>query len=159
MLVLSRRRDETIMIDDHIEITIVDIKGDTVRLGIQAPKSVSVHRKEIYEAIQAENIAAARHPMVPDAAAVGGLSALLKQPLATAMRAAAAGRGARPPGAPATGGGGGLSGLSAGLAAGTVARPVGGAAGPAEAQPTPGAAPGAAPVEAKSLAAMFKRKS
>ena len=58
MLVLSRQRDETIMIGDDIEITIVDIKGDTVRVGIAAPRDVTVHRKEVYEAIQAENIAA-----------------------------------------------------------------------------------------------------
>ena len=55
MLVLSRQRDETIMIGDDIEITIVDIRGDKVRLGISAPASVPVHRKEIYEAIKKEN--------------------------------------------------------------------------------------------------------
>ena len=54
MLVLSRQRDETIKIGDDIEITVVDIRGDKVRLGINAPKSVSVHRKEVYEAIQKE---------------------------------------------------------------------------------------------------------
>ena len=59
MLVLSRKRDETIMIGDEIEITVVDIRGDKVRLGITAPKSVPVHRKEVYEAIQRENQAAA----------------------------------------------------------------------------------------------------
>jgi carbon storage regulator len=77
MLVLSRRKDETIMIGDDVEITVVDIRGDTVRLGIQAPKSVSVHRKEIYDAIQAENIAAAAES-IPDQSAVGGLGQLLK---------------------------------------------------------------------------------
>ncbi len=55
MLVLSRQRDETIMIGDEIEITIVDIRGDKVRLGINAPREVQVHRKEVYEAIRAEN--------------------------------------------------------------------------------------------------------
>lgn len=55
MLVLSRQRDESIMIGDEIEITVVDIRGDKVRLGISAPKNVSVHRKEVYEAIQREN--------------------------------------------------------------------------------------------------------
>ena len=60
MLVLSRQRDETIMIGDDIEITIVDIRGDKVRLGINAPRSVQVHRKEVYEAIQRENAEAAR---------------------------------------------------------------------------------------------------
>lgn len=60
MLVLSRQRDETIMIGDDIEITVVDIRGDKVRLGINAPRSVQVHRKEVYEAIQRENADASR---------------------------------------------------------------------------------------------------
>jgi len=59
MLVLSRQRDQTIMIGDNIEITIVDIRGDKVRLGINAPGDVPVHRKEVYEAIKRENRAAA----------------------------------------------------------------------------------------------------
>ena len=54
MLVLSRQKDESIIIGDDVEITIVDVRGDKVRLGINAPKSVSVHRKEIYDAIQKE---------------------------------------------------------------------------------------------------------
>ena len=54
MLVLSRRKDESIMIGDDVEITIVDIRGDKVRLGITAPKTISVHRREVYEAIQRE---------------------------------------------------------------------------------------------------------
>ena len=59
MLVLSRQRDETIMIGDEIEITVVDIRGDKVRLGISAPTEISVHRQEVYEAIQRENRRAA----------------------------------------------------------------------------------------------------
>lgn len=59
MLVLSRQRDETIMIGDDVEITVVDIRGDKVRLGITAPTHIPVHRKEVYEAIQRENRAAA----------------------------------------------------------------------------------------------------
>lgn len=55
MLVLSRQRDETIMIGDEVQITIVDIRGDKVRIGISAPPHISVHRKEVYEAIQREN--------------------------------------------------------------------------------------------------------
>ncbi len=55
MLVLSRQRDESIIIGDNIVITVVDIRGDKVRLGIEAPKEVSVHRQEVYEAIQREN--------------------------------------------------------------------------------------------------------
>jgi carbon storage regulator len=60
MLVLSRQRDETIMIGDDIEVTVVDIRGDKVRLGISAPREVAVHRKEVYEAIKRENRAAAQ---------------------------------------------------------------------------------------------------
>lgn len=60
MLVLSRQRDETIMIGDDVEITIVDVRGDKVRLGITAPARIAVHRKEVYEAIRAENEQAAR---------------------------------------------------------------------------------------------------
>lgn len=55
MLVLSRHRDESIMIGDDIVVTIVDIRGDKVRLGIEAPNDVPVHRQEVYEAIQREN--------------------------------------------------------------------------------------------------------
>jgi carbon storage regulator len=60
MLVLSRQRDETIMIGDDVEVTVVDIRGDKVRLGITAPKEITVHRKEVYEAIKRENRAAAQ---------------------------------------------------------------------------------------------------
>lgn len=52
MLVLSRQRDETIMIGDEVEITVIDIRGDKVRLGITAPRRIEVHRKEVYEAIK-----------------------------------------------------------------------------------------------------------
>ncbi len=54
MLVLSRQKDETIVIGDDIEITIVDVRGDKVRLGITAPKEIPVHRREVYDAIQRE---------------------------------------------------------------------------------------------------------
>ena len=54
MLVLSRQKDESIMIGDDVEITIVDIRGNKVRLGITAPKTIPVHRREVYEAIQCE---------------------------------------------------------------------------------------------------------
>jgi carbon storage regulator len=59
MLVLSRQRDETIMIGDEVEITVVDIRGNKVRLGITAPRHIQVHRKEVYEAIKKENQQAA----------------------------------------------------------------------------------------------------
>jgi len=60
MLVLSRQRDEAIIIGDDVEVTVVDIRGDKVRLGVVAPKKVSVHRKEVYDAIRRENRAAAQ---------------------------------------------------------------------------------------------------
>lgn len=66
MLVLSRHRDESIMIGDDVVVTIVDIRGDKVRLGIEAPTSIPVHRQEVYEAIKRENEQAARTN--PDAA-------------------------------------------------------------------------------------------
>ena len=55
MLVLSIQRDESIFIGDNIKITVVDIRGDKVRLGIEAPTEIPVHRQEVYEAIQREN--------------------------------------------------------------------------------------------------------
>jgi len=74
MLVLSRQRDESIMIGDNIVITIVDIRGDKVRLGINAPAEIPVHRQEVYEAIQRENLRASR--LEPrDAQALGKPSA------------------------------------------------------------------------------------
>jgi len=56
MLVLTRKLDEQIMIGGNIIITIVDIRGDRVRIGIEAPKDVSVHREEVYMAIQREKL-------------------------------------------------------------------------------------------------------
>ena len=72
MLVLSRKKNETIVINDNITVTVVEIRGDKVRLGIEAPKSVSVHRREVYEAIQdqarmREHTATATPTPVPDA--------------------------------------------------------------------------------------------
>lgn len=59
MLVLSRKLNESIMIGDEIEVTVVEIQGDQVRLGVQAPRSVRVYRREVYQAIQEQNRAAA----------------------------------------------------------------------------------------------------
>jgi len=84
MLVLSRQRDETIMIGDHIEVTVVDVRGDKVRLGINAPTSIAVHRKEVYDAIRKENEEAARF----DQRQLEGL-AVRPAPLPAAPRAAA----------------------------------------------------------------------
>ncbi|TFG65283.1 MAG: carbon storage regulator CsrA [Spirochaetales bacterium] len=58
MLILSRKVNETIIIGDQIEVSIIDIKGDQVKLGIKAPGHVKVYRMEIYRAIQEENKAA-----------------------------------------------------------------------------------------------------
>jgi carbon storage regulator len=66
MLVLSRQRDESIIIGDNIVITIVDIRGDKVRLGIDAPKEVPVHRQEVYDAIQRERAQAETEQKVSD---------------------------------------------------------------------------------------------
>ncbi|MDX9800907.1 MAG: carbon storage regulator CsrA [Spirochaetia bacterium] len=60
MLILSRKINESIIIDDNIELSIVDVKGDQVKIGIDAPKNIKVFRKEVYQAIQEENRAAAR---------------------------------------------------------------------------------------------------
>ncbi len=56
MLVLSRGKDESIMIGDNIEITVVHIRGNKVRLGITAPREIPVHRNEIYEEIKKGNV-------------------------------------------------------------------------------------------------------
>lgn len=80
MLVLSRQRDETIMIGDDIEVTVVDIRGDKVRLGINAPKEISVHRKEVYDAIRRENRAAAQ-VKPEDLSGLGKIGSKSQQPL------------------------------------------------------------------------------
>jgi carbon storage regulator len=60
MLVLARRLNESIMIGDDIEVIVIDIKGDQVKFGIKAPKNVTVHRKEIFDEIKGQNIAASK---------------------------------------------------------------------------------------------------
>jgi carbon storage regulator len=62
MIVLSRKKNESIVISDNIVVTIVEIRGDKVRLGIEHPMEIPVHRQEIYDAIQRE---AARSPLAP----------------------------------------------------------------------------------------------
>ena len=96
MLVLSRQKNQTIMIGDLIEISIVDVRGDKVRLGITAPVSIPVHRKEVYEAIQAENKAAAS-VAVDD---VAMLEQIVRQPPAAPPARSVRGQGglAVPPG-------------------------------------------------------------
>ena len=86
MLVLSRQRDETIMIGDDIEVTVVDIRGDKVRLGISAPKEIAVHRKEVYEAIKRENRAAAEVKLKPEDIQRSSQKSDLNRPTATKLR-------------------------------------------------------------------------
>lgn len=64
MLILSRKTNEKIMIGEDISLTIIEIRGDQVKIGIEAPKAVKVFRQEVYEAIQNENRAAAAGPSV-----------------------------------------------------------------------------------------------
>ncbi|MEN9724026.1 MAG: hypothetical protein RJB38_2012 [Pseudomonadota bacterium] len=73
MLVLTRKLGESIAIDDHIKIVVVQIKGKQVRLGIQAPKETKIHREEVYSAIRDQNQEAAKSP-----AAVAQVSKVLK---------------------------------------------------------------------------------
>ncbi len=65
MLVLARRLNESIMIGDEIEVVVIDIKGDQVKLGIKAPRKVTVHRKEIYDEIKGQNIEAVKSDIDP----------------------------------------------------------------------------------------------
>lgn len=69
MLVLARKVGEKLRIGDDIELTVVEVRGETVRLGLSAPRGVAIYRQEVYEAIQAENKAAAQ-------VSAGGLEAL-----------------------------------------------------------------------------------
>ena len=64
MLVLSRKKDDTIAIGDNIELTIVEVKGDVVKIGISAPRDVKIYRGELLEAIRKANIEAASQPAV-----------------------------------------------------------------------------------------------
>ena len=57
MLVLSRKKNESIVINDDITIVVVEIRGDKVRLGVEAPKEVPVHRREVFEAIRRNEVA------------------------------------------------------------------------------------------------------
>lgn len=64
MLVLTRKLGESIAIDDHIKIVVVQIKGKQVRLGIEAPRETKIHREEVYSAIRDQNQEAAKAPAV-----------------------------------------------------------------------------------------------
>ena len=69
MLVLSRKKNESIIINDNITVTVIEIRGDKVRLGIEAPKDVTVHRREVYDAIQSQGKSRdlGPTPVTPDA--------------------------------------------------------------------------------------------
>jgi carbon storage regulator len=73
MLVLTRRAGESVMVGDDVVITVLDIRGDVIRLGIEAPRSIQVHREEVYRELQAANRAAAS----PSDNAVRTLAALI----------------------------------------------------------------------------------
>ncbi len=77
MLVLARRLNESIMIGDEIEVVVIDIKGDQVKLGIKAPRQVTVHRKEIYDEIKGQNIEAVKSDFDPSK--LGDLSDLFSK--------------------------------------------------------------------------------
>jgi len=66
VLVLSRKLEESIMIGDEIEIKVISVQGETVKLGISAPRTIPVHRKEVYEEIEKENVRAATTGMEID---------------------------------------------------------------------------------------------
>lgn len=67
MLVLSRKKNESIIINDDITIVVVEIRGDKVRLGVEAPKEIPVHRNEVYEAIRRNQVQATAPAAEPDA--------------------------------------------------------------------------------------------
>jgi carbon storage regulator len=75
VLVLSRRSHESIRIGDTIVITVLEVRGDHVRLGIDAPQDVEVHRQEVYDAIQSANVSAAS----PEPAAVAAAATAIRQ--------------------------------------------------------------------------------
>ena len=76
MLVLARQKDQSIVIGDDVVITIVDIRGDKVRLGINAPREVSVHRKEIYDLVREK---ASQPTPAPDEATLGFMRAAVEE--------------------------------------------------------------------------------
>ena len=66
MLVLSRKKGESIMIGGGIEVTILDIDAETIKVGINAPKDVEIYRKELYAAIRESNVQSTQHALLPD---------------------------------------------------------------------------------------------
>ena len=70
MLVLSRKRNESVIINDNIVVTVIDVRGDKVRIGIEAPRDVSVHRQEVLEAILSEKLKFSDKPSEESAGSV-----------------------------------------------------------------------------------------
>ncbi|MDR1444678.1 MAG: carbon storage regulator CsrA [Treponema sp.] len=82
MLILSRKTNEKIMIGDDISVSIIEVRGDQVRLGVEAPRSVKVFRQEVFDAIRTENKAAAEsRPKLPDIHIGSGIGRERKNPL------------------------------------------------------------------------------
>jgi carbon storage regulator len=98
MLVLTRRTGESIMIGDDVRIVVLDVRGDTVRLGIEAPRSIQVHRAEVYAEVQAANAAAVSQ------GDLGALAGRLQQITRTPGRGRAPARARVPRPAPPGGG-------------------------------------------------------
>ncbi|RJE48788.1 MULTISPECIES: carbon storage regulator CsrA [unclassified Dehalobacter] len=78
MLVLSRKINERIMIGDNIEIVVVAVVGDQVRIGIEAPKDIKILRSEVYEEVQNQNVKASAASKLPEAELSGQLKQMLK---------------------------------------------------------------------------------
>ena len=76
MLILSRKTDEKIKIGDDITLTIIEIRGDQVKIGVEAPKSVKVFRQEVFNAIKSENKSAAE---IPNVSGIDAITKLLKK--------------------------------------------------------------------------------
>jgi carbon storage regulator len=87
VLVLSRRSHESIRIGDTIVVTVLEVRGDHVRLGIDAPGDVQVHRQEVYESIQEANLSAASPTPVAVAAGAAALRKVLVAPTASPVAA------------------------------------------------------------------------
>ncbi len=79
MLILSRKIDEKIKIGNDVTITLIDVRGDQVKIGIEAPKNVKVFRQEVFDAIQSENKAAVVDNPTENKKAMDALSKLLKK--------------------------------------------------------------------------------
>ncbi len=76
MLVLTRRPGESVMVGDDVVVTVLDVRGEVIRLGITAPRSIQVHREEVYRELQQSN----RQAASPSDQAVRALAKLLKPP-------------------------------------------------------------------------------